>query len=95
MPCSTPPSGIPAGACWDEQGAGSVDDAIAELAHEANRLADRVAHVSRGRMGPHVHASRDTHADVSPLDLLWDAVDSAIADLKAAETTLREVRGRG
>ena len=33
-------------------------------------------------------------ADVGALEVVWDAVDSALADLKAAEATLREVRGR-
>jgi hypothetical protein len=78
---------------WEGQSPTSVDDALAELAHEADRLADRVDHVPaqdwkrRARV-----AGRD--ADVSPLDVLWDAVDTAVTDLKAAETTLREVRGR-
>ena len=32
--------------------------------------------------------------EVDALTVLWDAVDTAVADLKAAEATLREVRGR-
>jgi hypothetical protein len=33
-------------------------------------------------------------ATTSALAIVWDAVDTAVADLKAAEATLREVRGR-
>jgi hypothetical protein len=32
--------------------------------------------------------------EVEALSVLWDAVDRAVADLKAAEATLREVRGQ-
>lgn len=78
---------------WDGQAPADVDDALDELAHEADRLADRVEHVAaddwlrRARVAGH-------DADVGPLELLWDAVDTAVADLRAAEVTLREVRGR-
>jgi hypothetical protein len=34
-------------------------------------------------------------ANVSALDLLWDAVDSAVEHLRAAERTIDAVRGRG
>ena len=70
-----------------------VDGALAELAHEAERLADRADRVSAtdwARAAP--VAGHDV--DVTALALLWDAVDTAIADLRAAESTLQEVRGR-
>jgi hypothetical protein len=56
-------------------------------------VADRAEHVPaddwqrRARV-----AGRD--AEIGPLEVLWDAVDTALADLKAAEAVLREVRGR-
>lgn len=70
-----------------------VDGALAELAHEAEKLADRADRVSAAdwaRAAP--VAGHD--ADVTALTLLWDAVDSAVDDLRATEATLREVRGR-
>ena len=70
-----------------------VDGALAELAHEAERLADRADGVSAAdwsRAAP--VAGHDV--DVTALTVLWDAVDTAVTDLRAAESTLREVRGR-
>lgn len=83
----------PAQRTWEPVGDVTVDAAIDELAHEAERLADRVERVTadewtrRARVAGH-------DADVSPLEVLWDAVDTALAERKAAESTLREVRGR-
>ncbi len=78
---------------WDGSAASGVDDAIDELVHEATRLADRVERVTAHEWRRRARvAGRD--ADVGPLEVLWDAVDAAVADLKAAEATLREVRGR-
>jgi hypothetical protein len=71
----------------------AVDEAIDELAGAAETLADRADRVSSGdwtRRG-----AVEGGGDVDALTVLWDAVDTAVADLKAAETTLREVRGRG
>jgi hypothetical protein len=77
---------------WD-RGAGDVDEVVDELAHEADRLADRVAAVTAPEWTRRARvASRD--ADVSALEIVWDAVDTAVADLRAAEATLREVCGR-
>jgi len=84
----------PAQRVWDDQALASIDDTIAELVGEADRLADRVDRVTaaewqrRARVAGH-------DADVGPLEVVWDAVDSAVAELKAAEATLREVRGQG
>jgi hypothetical protein len=88
-----PAVGDPSQREWDGQAAGSVDEAIDELAHEADRLADRVEHVSAEEWGRRARVAGQD-ADVGPLEVLWDAVDSAVADLKAAEATLREVRGK-
>jgi hypothetical protein len=88
-----PAVGDPSQRVWGGQTAVSVEDALDELVHEADRLADRVEHVPaddwqrRARV-----AGQDT--DVGLLEVLWDAVDTAVADLRAAEATLREVRGR-
>jgi hypothetical protein len=88
-----PAVGDPSQREWKDQTTGTVDDAIAELAHEAERLADRVDRVTADEWRRRARvAGRD--ADVAPLDVLWDAVDSAVAELRAAERTLREVRGR-
>ena len=72
--------------------AAGVDDAVDQLAATADRMADRADRVGAGdwtRRG-----SVGDGGEVTALDVLWDAVDTAVADLKAAEATLREVRGR-
>ncbi|HEV8116198.1 MAG TPA: hypothetical protein VGP53_08175 [Acidimicrobiales bacterium] len=78
---------------WDGQAGRSVDDLITELAEQAEHLAaraDGVAASDWARRSPVAGQA----ADVGALEVLWDAVDSAIAELKAAERTLQEVRGR-
>ena len=84
----------PAQRTWDDQAAGSVDEAIAELVHEADRLADRVARVTAQEWQRKARVAGQD-GEVDPLGILWDAVDSAVTELNAAERTLREVRGRG
>jgi hypothetical protein len=79
---------------WEGQAAASVEDALEELVHEADRLADRVERVL-GQQWQRRARVAGQDADVGTLEVLWDAVDSAVTDLKAAEATLREVRGRG
>ncbi len=69
-----------------------VDEAIAELAHEAERLADRADGVSAGDWTRRSPVAGD--GEIDALAVLWDAVDTAVAELKAAEDTLREVRGK-
>jgi hypothetical protein len=72
---------------------GGVDDAVDELTRAADQLADRSAKVSASEWARTAQvAGRD--ASATALDVLWDAVDSAIDHLKAAERTLRDVRGR-
>jgi hypothetical protein len=81
----------PAERVWASSTSG-VDESIDELAHEAERLADRADGVSAGDWSR--RAAVVGGGDVGALGVLWDAVDSVVADLKAAEGTLREVRGR-
>lgn len=88
-----PAVGDPAQRIWESPDASSVDDVIDELVHEANRLADRVERVTAPEWQRRARVAGQD-ADVGPLDLLWDAVDSAVSDLRAAEATLLEVRGR-
>jgi hypothetical protein len=70
---------------------GAVDDRVSELAWEADALADRVEHVAAADWGRHARVA-DHDATISAAAILWDAVDSAIEHLKAAERTLHEVR---
>ena len=69
-----------------------VDETIDELVHEAERLADRAERVSAGDWAR--QAAVAGGGEVDALGVLWDAVDSAVSDLRAAEATLREVRGK-
>ncbi len=89
-----PAVGDPAQRVWDDEAAGAVDETIDELAHEAERLADRVSRVSAQEWQRRASVAGQD-ADIGALDVLWDAVDSAVTELKAAERTLQEVRGRG
>lgn len=89
-----PAVGDPSQRTWDAPHEVDVDDSLAELAHEAERLADRVERVTAHEWQRRARVAGQA-ADVGALEVLWDAVDTAVAELKAAETTLREVRGRG
>lgn len=72
---------------------GTVEQVVSELGWEADRLAERVEHV--GADGWNRAARVAGHdATTTPLAVLWDAVDAAVAHLRAAEQTLGEVRGR-
>ena len=72
---------------------GTVDERISELVWEADHLAERASKVPAHDWARTARvASHD--ASTSALAVLWDAVDSAVEHLKAAERTLREVRGR-
>jgi hypothetical protein len=83
----------PAARTWEGERGGTVEDLLAELGWEADALADRVDHVPAADWG---RAARVTGRDdtVTASAVLWDAVDSAVAELKAAERTLAEVRRR-
>ncbi|MFL6206792.1 MAG: hypothetical protein ACJ739_15740 [Acidimicrobiales bacterium] len=72
-------------------GAG-VDAAIDELAARAEQLAARADRVASGDWGRRAAVAGD--GEVDAITVLWDAVDAAVGDLRAAETTLGEVRGR-
>ena len=72
---------------------GTVEDRVSELAWEADALADRVEHVAAADWSRHARVA-DHDATTSAAAVLWDAVDSAIGHLKAAERTLSEVRGQ-
>lgn len=72
---------------------GTVDDGIDELARSADQLADRADRASASEWARAARVAGHD-ASVSALAILWDAVDSAIEHLKAAERTLREVRGK-
>lgn len=66
---------------------GSVEDRLAELARDANALADRAARVSAEDWGRHARVA-GADADVSATSILWDAVDSVLDHLRAAEQAL-------
>jgi hypothetical protein len=72
---------------------GTIDERVSELAWEADHLADRATKVAAAAWG-RVARVAGQDATVAASDVLWDAVDSAVAHLKSAEQTLGEVRGR-
>ena len=86
-----PAVGDAAARSWPASGAG-VDAAIDELAGQAEQLADRADRVSAADWNRTASVSGGSPVDA--LTVVWDAVDTAVADLKAAEATLREVRGQ-
>jgi len=76
---------------WPSSTAG-VDEVIDELAHEAEKLAGRADRVSADDWTR--RSAVGGAGEVDALSVLWDAVDSTVAELRAAEATLREVRGK-
>lgn len=80
---------------------GTLHEHLAELAVEANRLADRAEKVRpkdwdrRGLVAPHsgdtAGASSTAGAEVTALDLLSVAVEDSTFHLRAAERTLAEL----
>jgi len=70
----------------------SVERMIDQLASRAEQLADRADGVAPGDWAR--RGSVPGHGEVDALTVLWEAVDDAVSHLKAAEATLREVRGR-
>lgn len=82
----------PAAREWGDPG-GTVEERLAELAREADALADRAAKVSAEEWGGHARVAGQD-ATTSTLAILWDAVDGAVGHLRSAEQVLREVRGR-
>ena len=78
---------------WGDPPGGTVEERLAELAGEADTLADRVEHVPASDWSRHARVAGND-ADVSALDVLWDAVDNAVEHLRDAERTMAAVRGR-
>lgn len=70
---------------------GTVEDALDELARVATTLADRVAHVGAEGWAREVPVAGQD-ATTTPLSVLWDATDTAIAHLKGAERALQHAR---
>lgn len=82
-PALHPAVADPAQRAWPDA-TGTVAERIAELAWEANALADRAERVSAADWGRHARVA-GADATVSAIALLWDAVDSAVAHLRSAE----------
>ena len=70
---------------------GTVDERLAELGWEADALADRIEGIGADAWGARGTLTT-TAQTITALELVWLAVDTAIADLKAAERTLDAVR---
>lgn len=77
---------------WGEV-AGTVEERLLELVWEADALADRAGRVTATDWGRAARVAGHDDATTNALALLWDAVDSSLAHLKAAEHVLAEVRG--
>lgn len=88
-----PAVGDAAQRAWDGHVGGSVDDLILDLVAQAEQLADRADGVAAAEWARRAPVAGQ-EADIGALEILWNAVDSAIAELKAAERILHEVRGR-
>lgn len=82
----------PAERDWPEA-TGTVEERLSELAWEADHLAQQVDRVPAQDWSREAAvAGHDQTASAAAI--LWDAVDSAVDHLKAAERVLSEVRGR-
>lgn len=73
---------------------GLVEERVSELTWAADALAGRLEHVAAADWARQARVA-DHDAATSSAAILWDAVDSAVEHLKAAERTLGEVRGKG
>ena len=71
--------------------AGSIEGLLDDLGVSADAFAGRIEHVGADDWA---RTAATPGGDQTALDLVWTAIDTAIADLKAAELVLREVRGR-
>ena len=72
---------------------GTVEERLSELAWEADHLAQQADRVPAHDWSREARVARHDRS-TSAAAILWDAVDSAIDHLKAAERVLSEVRGR-
>jgi hypothetical protein len=70
---------------------GAVDGLLDDLALSAESFAGRIEHLGASDWA---RTAATPGGEQSALDLVWTAVDTALADLKAAELVLSEVRGR-
>jgi hypothetical protein len=83
-PLPSPTGGIPSG---------TVEDRLSELGWEADAFADRADHVGADGWARQAHvAGSGEGVQVTAADLLWQAVDTAVDHLRAAERTLDQVR---
>jgi hypothetical protein len=87
-----PPAVLDASAREWPGAAGSLVDELGHLETEANAFADRVSRVASGDWTR--TATVAGGGEVTALEILDEAVRTAIADLRAAETTMNEVRHR-
>lgn len=86
-----PPELVDPAARAQPPASGAVEDALDDLARTSKDLAARVEHVSAEQWGRPVRiAGRD--ASTTPLAVLWDATDAAVAHLKAADRALQHAR---
>ena len=82
----------PAARAWEPvPAAGTVEEHLVELGAASGALADRAERVAPADWGRAARVA-GADADVGAAAVLWDAVDSAVAHLRAAERTLAEVR---
>jgi chromosome segregation ATPase len=72
---------------------GGLEERLAELDRETEALAEQVERVQAERW-EQSGTLASTGEAISALALLWRGVDAAVEALRAAERTLREVRGR-
>lgn len=70
---------------------GTVEEVVNELGREAEAVADRVEHVGADAWTRAARVARHDQTTTA-LQILWDAVDTAVEHLRAAEAVLRSVR---
>lgn len=66
---------------------GTLRDRLAELAWEADAVADRAAGVAANDWARRARVAGDDQT-VSAADIVWDAVDSAVGHLRATEAAI-------
>jgi hypothetical protein len=73
---------------------GPVDGLVAELAAEANAMADRIERVPGGDWMRTAVVDQASGSTLTALDIVRAAVDSGVTHLREAEKLLATVRGR-
>ena len=71
-----------------------VDGLVAELASEANAMADRVEQVAAGAWTRQAVVDDGSRRTVTALDIVRAAVDAGVTQLREAERVLSDIRGR-